>query len=167
MSRILVVYASKHNSTAEIASAIGEVLQKSDRAQVDVRPVEAVEDLTPYDGVVLGSAVYMGQWQPGAADFLQKHEQELARKPVWLFSSGPIAEGDPNTKLNSWKFPEKLQPVSDRIKPRDVAVFNGKLDPAKLNWFERFITRMVKSPTGDFRDWNLIRSWATGIAQAL
>src|SRR5687768_2602142 len=77
MTKILVAYASKHNSTAEIATVIGEVLQRAVELQVDVRPVEEVKEITPYDAIVLGSAVYMAQWQPAAADFLKQHEQEL------------------------------------------------------------------------------------------
>ena len=164
--RILVAYSSKHNATAEIAKVIGEALRKSNSATVDVQSAEAVQDIASYDAVVLGSAVYMGRWQP-AADFLKKHEGELAQRPVWLFSSGPTGEGDPQALLKGWKFPIPLQPVADRIKPRDVAVFPGKLDPRELNVFDRSVVGMVKAPIGDFRDWNLIQSWAAIIAQAL
>src|SRR5437764_2741245 len=107
--KILVAYASKHHSTAEIACAIGELLQQSKNVQVDIRSVEAVEDVAPYDAVILGSAVYMAQWQSTAAEFLKKHEQELTQRPVWLFSSGPIGQGDPASLLKGWEFPEALQ----------------------------------------------------------
>jgi menaquinone-dependent protoporphyrinogen oxidase len=167
MTKILVAYATKHNSTAEIASAIGEILRQTATFQVEVQPMEAVEDLTPYDAVVLGSAVYVGQWQSKAADFLKKNEQRLARRPVWLFSSGPTGEGDPASLMKGWRFPETLQPVADFIKPRDIALFHGKLDPDDLNFFERGAVKMVKAPTGDFRDWDMIRQWASNIAKAL
>jgi len=32
---------------------------------------------------------------------------------------------------------------------------------------ERVIVKGVKAPTGDFRDWNEIDSWAAGIASRL
>jgi menaquinone-dependent protoporphyrinogen oxidase len=167
MTYILVTYASKHNATAEIAKAIGEVLEQANASWVDIVPVEDVEDITPYDAVILGSAVYMGQWQPKAADFLTRHETELAQRPVWLFSSGPIGEGDPKDLLKGWKFPEALQPIAERIKPHDIALFHGNLDSTKLNVIERIVVKGVKAPTGDFRDWNVIRSWAYNIAQTL
>jgi menaquinone-dependent protoporphyrinogen oxidase len=161
MTYILVTYASKHNSTAEIAHAIGEVLQQTNTSRVDILPVENVGDISPYDTVILGSAVYAGQWQEKAADFLKKHEAKLAKLPVWLFSSGPLGED------SGWKFPESLQPIADRIKPHDIALFHGSLDPSKLNFFERVVVKGVKAPTGDFRDWDLIRSWASNVAQTL
>lgn len=167
MTKILVVYASKHNSTAEIGTVIGEVLQRAVELQVEVRPVEEVKEITPYDVIVLGSAVYMAQWQPAATDFLKQHEQELAQRPVWLFSSGPIGQGDPATLLKGWEFPETLQSIVTRIKPRHIALFHGSLDTTKLNILERTTMKLVHAPTGDSRDWTTIRAWAESIAQAL
>lgn len=163
---VLVAYATKHHSTAEIAEVIGEVLAKAS-ADVDVLPVESVHDLSRYDAVVLGSAVYMGQWQQSAADFLKQHERELSNKQVWLFSSGPTAVGHPKALTNGWAFPEPLREVADRINPRDIALFHGRLNPNQLSRFQRFIVRIVRAPAGDFRDWNMIRGWAKGIAQAV
>ncbi len=129
--------------------------------------MENVKDITPYDAIILGSPVYMGQWQSKAADFLRKHETELAQRPVWLFSSGPTGEGDPQDRLKGWKFPDVLLPITERIKPRDIALFHGNLDPAKLSIVERIVVKGVKASTGDFRDWNVIRDWANKIVQSL
>lgn len=168
MTYFLVTYASKHESTAEIAKAIGEVLQQiGTTTRVDVMPVEYVEDVTPYDAVVVGSAVYAGQWQPKAVEFLKKYEADLAERPVWVFSSGPTGEGDPKEMLEGWELPKALEPMIERIEPHDVVVFHGSLDPAKLNFLERLVVRGVKAPTGDFRDWDVIRGWAYNIARAL
>ena len=166
MTKILVAYATKHDSTAEIAHAIGRVLRESG-IQVDVRSVDVVEKLKPYDAVVLGSAVYAGQWQSNAAEFLKAYEAELTQKAVWLFSSGPTGEGAPQTVLKGWEFPEALKPIADRIQPHDVTLFHGKLDPKKLNFLERLMVKGVKAPMGDYRNWDEIRAWAYNIAQAL
>ena len=63
---VLVAYATKHGATAGIAEKIGEVLRESGLA-CDVKLAAAVDDLTPYQAVVLGSAVYMGAWRKEAA----------------------------------------------------------------------------------------------------
>jgi menaquinone-dependent protoporphyrinogen oxidase len=167
MTKVLVAYASKHRSTAEIAQAIAEVLRQSPALEVDIRSVEIVGNVSTYDAVVLGSAVYAGQWQSVAAAFLRKHEAELARRPVWLFSSGPTGEGDPKTLMKGWNFPEQLQPLAERIRPRDIILFHGNLDPNRLNFLEQFVVKGVHAPMGDSRDWNMIRAWAAGIAQTL
>jgi menaquinone-dependent protoporphyrinogen oxidase len=165
-SKVLIAYASKYGSTAEIAEKIGEVLRQQG-AQVDVMPVKAVKDLTPYRAVILGSAVYMGFWRKEVGKFLKNNEQKLTERAMWLFSSGPSGEGDPMELLKGWRLPPGQQPIVDRIKPRDIAVFHGNLDVKKLNRFERWVINKVKAQTGDFRNWDVIIAWASSIAKEL
>lgn len=163
---VLVAYATKHGATAEIAEKIGQVLRRAG-LRTDVLPADRVSDLTPYDAVVLGSAVYIGRWRKEAVKFLKANEPALAEKQVWLFSSGPTGKGDPVALMQGWRFPGKLQTIADRITPREIAVFHGVLDVGKLKFFEKWIIKTVKAPVGDFRDWDAITSWATAIAAAL
>jgi len=161
--KVLVAYASKYGATAEIAEKIGEVLRQAG-LQADVLSVERVGDLAPYGAIVLGSAVYMGQWRKEAVAFLETNEPALAARPVWLFSSGPTGEGDPVKLLQGWRLPTAQQPLAERLKPRDIAVFHGRLDAKKLSLAEKLVIKGVKAPSGDFRDWEAITAWATGIA---
>lgn len=166
MDTVLVAYASKHGATAEIAEKIAQAIRQAGLG-ADALSTERVSDLNPYQAVILGSGVYMGRWRKGAAQFLRANEKALAERPVWLFSSGPTEEGDPAELLEGWRLPKSLQPIADRIQVRDVAVFHGNLDTAKLNFFERWIISKVKASIGDFRDWEAIAAWATAIADAL
>ncbi len=164
--KILVAYGSKYGATAEMAGRIGQALERAGLA-VEVKPAGQAGRAAAYDAVVLGSAVYMGQWQKDAAAWLEANQAELAGRPTWIFSSGPTGEGDPAQLLQNWRFPDKLQPAAERIKPRDVAVFGGKLDPGRLNLLEKLVLKMVKAPAGDFRDWDQVEAWAAGIAGEL
>ncbi len=164
--RVLVAYASRHGATAGIAERIGQALQEAGVA-ADVRPCREVEDLTPYSAIVLGSGVYIGQWLQDAATFLVGNEAALAQKPVWLFSDGPTGQGDPVALMKGWRFPEKLQPVADRIKPRGIAFFAGALDSAKMSLPEKLIVKAIKAPLGDYRDWDAITAWGRDIAADL
>ncbi|MFN2225008.1 MAG: flavodoxin domain-containing protein [Anaerolineae bacterium] len=164
--KVLVAYGSKYGSTAEIADAIGQVLREAG-FDADVRSAETVQDLASYQAVVLGSGVYAGMWRKEAAEFLEAHQAELAERPVWLFSSGPSGKGDPVELLDGWRFPDAQKPIADRISPRDMAVFHGNIDRDKLNLAEKLIVKAVKGEFGDFRDWEAIHSWASGVASAL
>jgi menaquinone-dependent protoporphyrinogen oxidase len=165
--KILVTCASKYGATAEIAEKIGEVLRQAG-LKVDVLAADGIRDLASYKAVVLGSAVYVGKWQKEAAKFLQANEKILADRPVWLFSSGPTGEGDPVELVDGLRLPAALQPVADRIRPQDIAVFHGYINPDKLNFIEKWaIKSLVKKPFGDFRDWEAITTWATSIAEIL
>lgn len=165
-TKVLVAYASKHGATAEIAEKIGQALREAG-LETEVLPADRVSDLSPYKAVILGSAMYVGRWQKEAARFLENNEKALAERPVWIFSSGPTGEGDPVELSSGWIFPKGLQPIADRIKPRDITIFHGSLDIAKLGFLEKQMIKGVKAPVGDFRDWEAITAWATGIADAL
>ena len=133
----------------------------------ELQPAKGVKNLEPYGAVVLGSAVYVGMWRKSAVKFLKKHESTLAKLPVWLFSTGPTGEGDPVELLKGWRFPEKHQPIVERIQPREIAVFHGVLDMDILNPIHKSMIKAVKANMGDFRDWDAITAWAKGIAKTL
>jgi len=164
--KVLVAYGTKYGGTAEIAEKIGQVLREAG-LHADVLRADRVSDVSPYHAVVLGSGVYIGRWRKEAAKLLKSNEQALAERPVWLFSSGPTDEGDPVELTEGWRFPKALQPIVDRIQPRDIAVFHGVMDEKKLNVFERWVIKRVGAPLGDFRDWDAITAWAAAIADAL
>ena len=165
-TRVLVVYGTKYGATAGIAEKIGQVLQDAGLA-VDVKRADQAGDASAYQAVVLGSAVYIGRWRKEAVNFLKTNEQALAQQPVWIFNSGPLGEGDAAEQSGDLGFPKGLRPIADRIKVRDVAVFFGAVELAKLNPLERWMFKNVKSLIGDFRDWDAITAWAIGIAEAI
>jgi menaquinone-dependent protoporphyrinogen oxidase len=142
-------------------------LSKQAGLHTDVLPTDRVGDLRAYKAVVLGSAVYIGAWRKGAARFLKANEETLSEQLVWLFSSGPTGEGDAVELAQGWRFPKRLQPVADRIQPRDIALFHGAADAEKMSSIERWMIKKVEAPLGDFRDWEAIVSWATAIADVL
>lgn len=120
-AQVLVVYATKYGATAEIADKIGQVL-RDEGLRAEVLPVDQVSDLGSSRAVVLGSAVYAGQWRKEAAAFLEDNEQALAERPVWLFSSGPTGGGDPVQLMKDWRFPEALQPIANEVAERAPAI---------------------------------------------
>lgn len=163
---VLVTYATKHGATAEIAQAVEKVLRDQGIA-TDLRPVTDAGDPAAYDAVVLGTAVYMGQWRKEAARYLEDNERVLTTMPVWLFASGPTGKGDPVELMEGWEIPRGQKDLVDRINPTDMTVFHGNLDPESLGILERWVIKNVKAPTGDFRDWEMITQWAEGIAASL
>ena len=163
---VLVTCASQHGATEEITQRIVDVLLAS-RLEVNLLRVEHVADPQHNQAVVLGSAVYIGKWRKEAVTFLGANEAQLAERPVWLFSSGPPGEEDALQLTNGWRFPEALQPIANRIGPRDIALFHGKVDMQVLSLLEKLMVKVIRAPVGDFREWDAIDSWATAIADAL
>jgi menaquinone-dependent protoporphyrinogen oxidase len=159
---IIVAVASKHGSTREIAQVVAAELRKAG-LKVDVVDMARVQDLMGYDGVVLGSAVYAGSWLSEAREFAQKHLAALSTLPVWVFSSGPLGNENPENPTDL----KRLAAPLGGVPIKDHRLFDGELDPEKLGLGERLIARAVGAPTGDYRDWHEIRTWAAGIAGVL
>lgn len=163
---VLVAYASKYGSTAEVAFRIGHVLS-TNGIQAEVKPVKEVADIRTYRAVVMGSAVYFGRWRDDAVQFIKRNQEALGRMKVWLFSTGPTGNDDPENLLHGWKYPGELDHLIHRIKPEDVALFHGALDLDRLEEKDALAVRMVHAPEGDFRDWESIEQWALRIARGL
>lgn len=161
--RILVAYATKHGSTAEIATAIGEEIRSAgyDVDVLNARDLAGARALEPYDAVVLGSALYAAHWQRDANRFVRRHVAGLGARPVWLFSSGPL---DHSAEFGDIPM---TPPVAAEVAPigaRGHRTFGGRLlattpgiDPAVLRTHRQ----------GDFRDWTAIRAWGRAIAAEL
>jgi menaquinone-dependent protoporphyrinogen oxidase len=163
--RVLVAYASKRGSTAEIATAVGKTLSEAG-VEVDCLESDGVSDVSPYDAVVLGSAVYMKRWRGDAKHFLRKHSEQLAERPLWVFSSGPV--GDPDQAENpEWLEPPKIVKKVEELGAREHVVFGGRLPADPHGPMEKAMVTGVPVEFRDRRDWDEIRAWATGIASEL
>lgn len=163
---ILVTYASRYGSTQEIAETVARVLNRRGE-HATVRPVDDVPSLDSYDAVVLGSAVYEGDWLPGATDFARRFAELLEHLPVWLFSSG-VAGDAPTETMHDWKeHPKLVNTLITNIHPQDSVLFGGRFDPKHLDVGDWWRYPSMRGLKGDFRDWQQIETWAEGIADAL
>ena len=164
--KVLVAYGTKYGGTREIAEKIGEVL-KEENLEVEVLSGDRAGDPVQYDAFIIGSGVYAGMWRKEAVNFVRNNEKILADKPVWIFSSGPTREGDVKDLMSDWEYPGKIRPSVEKIKPRQITVFHGVADPEKMSFFDKLILKMVKAPSGDFRNWDTITDWAKNIGVEL
>ena len=159
--RVLVTAASRHSATTEIAQAIASTLEHAG-LEVEVRRPDEIVDLTRYDAVVVGSAIYAGHWLEPAKDLIDRTASLLSTKPVWLFSTGPI--GDP---LKPGELPVDVAAMLERSRAREHRLFGGRLDRRDLGIGERAIVRIVGIADGDYRPWAEITAWAEEIAGVL
>lgn len=162
--RVLVVVATRHGATGEIAAALAGAL--TDSAAGSLARLQAVSvtcdqqpDPTLYDAVVLGSAVYLGRWLEPARTYAADHVADLRRRPLWLFSSGPI--GEPPFPPDQ---PHDAVPLLQLTGAHGHRVFPGRLETSRLSFGERAMVTAMRAPVGDFRDWDAIRSWGSEIA---
>jgi menaquinone-dependent protoporphyrinogen oxidase len=156
----LVTYATRAGSTAEVASVIGDVLGERGFS-VDVKPIKEAPQVEGYGAILIGSAVQGGQWLPEAIQWIKTNQKALQNVPVALFTVHMNNTGDDEQSRKNRE--AYLNAVRSLLHPVDVAFFAGKMDAAQLSFLERFLVRIAKSPVGDLRDWERIRSWAQSV----
>jgi menaquinone-dependent protoporphyrinogen oxidase len=159
--KILVAYGTKRGGTQGLAQMLGHSLA-THGAEVAVEPADAVSDVGGFDAVVVGGSLYIGRWHRDATRLVKRCADELASKPVWLFSSGPLgedAEEHPDVPPV-----DKVAGLMERIGARGHVTFGGALEPDATGFVA---SKMAKTMAGDWRDPEAIDQWADEIMASL
>ncbi|MHB9755966.1 flavodoxin domain-containing protein [Streptomyces sp. BYX5S] len=159
---MLVAYGTKNGSTAEIAEHIAAELTKAGCATTLRPAAEAAPLVGEQDAVVLGGALYAGRWHRDARRLARRAARELAARPLWLFSSGPL---DPSASERDIAPVPGVRRIERRTRARDHVTFGGHLDEHARGRMAQAIVKNGKG--GDFRDFERIAAWARGIAAEL
>ncbi|MDJ0465538.1 flavodoxin domain-containing protein [Streptomyces sp. H27-C3] len=161
--QVLVAYGTKNGSTEGIARIIADTLCEQG-LQAEAHPGAEVRDLSTYDAVVLGGALYWGRWDRQAAHFARRHRHRraLAGTPVWLFSSGPLDASAAEREIPPVR---GVARVAGRLEARGHATFGGSLFKGARGKVARMMIDQGRD--GDFRDRQQIRSWAQGVGRDL
>ena len=133
---VLVAYASKRGSTEEIARAIAETLRDAGldvdclRAS-DVGDLDRLRRRRPRQRRLHAAMARRCQALPSQA------RQALARRPFWVFSSGPV--GQPGEDNLAWLEPAKIIAQAERLGARGHVVFGGRvpaepMDRSSVRW---------------------------------
>ncbi len=162
--RVLVAYASKAGSTAEVAAVIARKLADAGLA-VDLRRARNVRSVDIYRTVIVGSAIRAGQWLGEARGFVQTHRDALAARKTAFFTLCMTLQQD--TPGNREKVAGHLKPVREVLEPDWIEFFAGKMEYRRLALGPRLIAKAMKVPEGDFRDWNAIGSWADRLVKGM
>ncbi len=155
--KTLIVYATKHGATREIAERLAKKLDGADVCDLAAPGVPSVAD---YDCVVVGSGLYAGAARSEARTFLQANEAALSGKKLGLFFSGIGKDGlDGYLKSN---VPAALVPHAAAS-----AMLGGKFTPSQAGFFERLVMRIVAKTSApiDTIDDDAIASFAGKLSQ--
>lgn len=159
--RILVAFGSKRGGTKELAEVIGQALTEAGH-RVDVRTAASVDGLENWDAVVVGGGLYASLWHRQARRFVQRHVDELRRRPVWFFSSGPLDDSAKNGDLPPTAQVSKLLAL---VHARSHITLGGRLQPQAQGIIAQAMVK--RGHAGDWRDLEQARVWARSVALEL
>jgi menaquinone-dependent protoporphyrinogen IX oxidase len=177
-TQILLAYASHFGSTSEIAHEIADVLRQEDLSVdlLDLKSSGERPSLTSYSGVIVGSGIRMASWAKEVLSFIQSNKKQLKLKPLGVFiSSGEASNPESYGKAKN-KYLYQILDEFQLMGPKIICeAFGGVFDfssSSNYSFVEKKILQRIadSSSSGfvvndgklnDFRNWQLIREWAT------
>jgi len=136
--KTIILYATKHGASAEIAQRIASQLESS--YVYDLKQ-GGIPDLAEFDRVIIGSSVYAGMLRKEAKTFISQNAGILCEKKPGLFISG-MSEGDGADILKA-NIPGEVFEAA-----KVFCILGGVFDPKKANFFERLIMKAVSKQSG-------------------
>lgn len=174
MAKILIVYSTTDGHTREICNRLRKVIEQQEH-QVTLVPVGEVADadLEHCDKIVVGASIRYGKHSPLVVDFIERNEQVLNRKASAFFSVSVVARKAEKNQPHTNPYVRKLL-AKIAWRPREVAVFAGKIDYPSYSFLDRMVIRGIMWLTGgptdpravvEFTDWRQVEAFGSLIAR--
>ena len=172
--KILIIYSTTDGHTVEICRRLKSVIEQNTH-QVTLVSIDDVATikLFEFDKIVIGASIRYGKHSQKIVDFIDHNLQLLDSKPNAFFSVNVVArkpeKNQPHTNPYLIKFLKRIS-----WKPKNLAVFAGKIDYPKYSFFDRvmiqFIMWMTKGPTHpstviDYTDWQKVDEFGLVISK--
>jgi menaquinone-dependent protoporphyrinogen oxidase len=173
MARILILYSSTDGHTRKICNRLQQVIeQNADHVTlVSIKDARQV-NLQVFDKIVIGASIRYGRHSKLIRHFIESNLPLLDGKPN-AFSVNIVArkpkKNRPETNPYLRTF---LKQTSWR--PRELAVFAGKLDYPKYGFVDRLMIRLIMAITGgptdpktvvEFTDWKTVEAFARRVSE--
>jgi menaquinone-dependent protoporphyrinogen oxidase len=158
--RVLLTWGSKAGGTEGIARIVGETLAQAGH-EVALKPALQVHAVAGFDAVIVGGALYANRWHRDARRLVARHQAELRHVPVWFFSSGPL---DASADERAIPPTGQVRVLMERVGAHEHVTFGGRL-AADAKGFPA--SAMAKTKSGDWRNPERIRTWASQVALEL
>ena len=132
----LVIYMSRHGTTAKVAAEVKEKLGSEKTTLVDLEK-DQVPSLDEFDTIVIGGSVHAGTIQQELMTFCIRHKEELLKKRLGLFMCFM------NNDLSDLEFEDSF-PIDLRRHAMAKGFVGGEFLIEKMTELERASVKEVK-----------------------
>jgi len=174
MARILILFSTTDGHTREICTRLQRQLENAGHQVVVVPVTEAPDiDLALFDKFVIGASIRYGKHSPAVHDFIKRNQAVLESRPNAFFSVNVVARKPEKNRPETNPYLQKfLRRISWR--PRELAVFAGKLDYPRYGFLDRQMIRLIMwmthGPTDpdavvEFTDWEQVEAFGRVVSE--
>jgi menaquinone-dependent protoporphyrinogen oxidase len=173
MPNILIVYSSTDGQTLKICCKLKAVIEQLHQVTVISIDDIAQLELTQFDKIVIGASIRYGHHSRQIVKFIKKNEHLLDCKPNAFFSVNLVARKlDKNRPETNPYLKSFLRQIS--WKPKELAVFAGKIDYPSYNSFDRTVIRLIMwmtngptdpSTVNEFTDWHQVELFGQALSK--
>ena len=161
----LLVYDSIYSSTAEVAYWLKAII--GNEQPLDVKKIDQVITVKPYDYVSIGSYTRWEKPSPRIYKFVEQHQMDLAQKQVCYFLLGGDwdetmvlkAPGAPVKIIAGRNYLFDIQEKFPNIKPVLIGGFGGRQVLPALNAQDSFMIWMVGKLAKEGAHWQGLDIW--------
>lgn len=172
MAKILLIYSTTDGHTKNICLRLQQIIE-SQNHEVTLISVDKINEISliPFDKIIVGASIRYGKHSKLIYDFIKENFEILDSKANAFFSVNVVARKPEKNEPESNPY---LQKFLSQIpwKPKNLAVFAGKIEYQKYNLFDRSMIRLImwmtKGPTDpktnvEFTNWNQVESFGETI----
>tara|TARA_B100001248_G_C27291242_1_gene412561 strand:+ start:119 stop:631 length:513 start_codon:yes stop_codon:yes gene_type:complete len=144
MKKSLLAYSSVDGQTMHICQKIKEFSQHSD---IDVLPIEKIEDISKYDSVVIGASIRYGNYRKEVFNFINRNIKNLELKNNGFFSVNAVARKPEKNSAKTNPYVSKFLKKTSWT-PEKIGVFAGKIDYPSYKFFDKYAIKFIMKITG-------------------
>ena len=164
MKKNLIIYSTTDGHTKKICNYISEKLEQNFKSTIISLDKSENIDLTKYDLIIVGASIRYGKHKPELYSFIHRNLAQLNSIDSAFFSVNAVARKDNKCSADTNPYMQKFLKKTN-WKPKNLAVFAGKIDYSKYKVVDKFMIRFIMwltdGPTNtsnvhEFTDWNRV-----------
>ena len=168
MSNSLIIYSTTDGHTKTICERMTNFSKKNEMIKIISLEEATRFNLSTFNKIIIGASIRYGRHSKELYKFIRLNKEVLDQKDNVFFSVNVVARKPEKNNPDTNPYIKNFLKIS-KWRPKKIAVFAGKVDYPKYNFFEKYIIKFImfitKGPTDtsqtyEFTDWGKVDDFA-------